>query len=122
MLGFLAGMIFAILALPAAQALRTCLGPAHVTVLNATGGNVSNVVVTLGTVARRLPDLLAGRALTMAIPGPFGECSTHVAWMDARGSHAASAEDYMESAGVYHARVVLTPEGRATAIEGIAWP
>jgi len=91
-------------------------GSPHVTLMNATGDSISNVTISLGTVKRQIPELNNGQAVTVPIRGQFSECSTHVSWTDSTGSHAENTDDYMENSGGYHAKVVLTPDRKATAI------
>ena len=91
-------------------------GPPRVTLMNATGEDISEVTISLGAARRELPALQDGFAVTVPILGRFSECSTQVAWTDSAGRHDESAEDYMENDAFYHARVVLTPEGKAKAI------
>ncbi|MDD5708263.1 MAG: hypothetical protein PHR35_20285 [Kiritimatiellae bacterium] len=115
-IGILIGMLVGLSALPIARAAWDYFGPPRVTVMNATGGDISDVTVTLGKLTQPLPDMKDGHARTVRVQGRFGECSTHVAWTDFTGRHEESAGDYMESYGFYRAVVVLTPDGKAKAI------
>ena len=87
-------------------------GPPRVTLMNASGEEISDVTISLGQATQNIPVLKDGHALTVPIRGDFGvsECSTHIAWTDSTGHHEESAGDYMEAYGFYHARIVLTPD------------
>lgn len=115
-IGCLIGLLVGLIALPIANAVADYFGPPQVTVMNATGGDISGVSVTLGPVSQRLPDLKDGHARTVLVRGYFSECSTHVSWTDSAGKHDESAGDYMENCGFYRAVVVLTPDRKAKAI------
>lgn len=116
MIGVLVGVLAGLMALPIAKATWDYFGPPQVTVMNATGEDISDVTVTLGTVMQKVPDMKDGHARTVRIRGHFGECSTHVSWTDSTGKREESAGDYMESCGFYRAIVVLTPDRKAKAI------
>jgi hypothetical protein len=92
------------------------LGPAKVTIINATGEDISHITITLDKIKKRMPDLKNGQARTAKVSERFGECSTHVSWTDSIGSHDENAGGYMEAFGFYHARVVLTPDRKAMAL------
>lgn len=115
-IGVLIGAVVGLMAQPIVRAAWDYFGPPRVTVMNATGGDISDVTVTLGTVTQRLPDMKDGHARTVRVRGHFSECSTHVAWTDSTGKHEESAGDYMESYGFYRAIVVLTPDRKVKAI------
>jgi len=116
LIGILLGVLATAVGLPLARSAMDYFGPPRVTVMNATGGDISAVTVALGPVKQRLPDMKDGHARTVRISGHFSECSTHVLWTDSMGRHEESAGDYMESYGFYHATVVLTPDRKAKAI------
>jgi hypothetical protein len=115
-IGVFIGVLGGLMAQPIARAAWDYFGPPRVTVMNATGGDISGVSVTLGSVTQRLPDLKDGHARTVRVRGHFSECSTHVSWTDSAGKHDESAGDYMESYGFYRAVVALTPDRKAKAI------
>jgi hypothetical protein len=92
------------------------LGSPKVTLINATGNTLSNVVISLGNTRREIRELKDGQSLTVPIQGSFGECSTHVTWTDSKDKHEASANDYVENCGSYHTTIVLTPDAKAQAI------
>ena len=110
------GVVSTLVVLPVARQAITYFGPPRVTLMNATGKEISDVTVILGTVTNRMPDLKDGHARTIEMSGRFGECSTRIGWTDTEGRHAESAGDYMESCGFYHAKIVLTPDRKAKAI------
>ena len=114
--GVALGVVATLVGLPVARSAIACFGSPQVTVMNATGLDISDVTVSLGAVKQRVPDLKDGHARTVRITGHFSECSTHVIWTDSMGTHEESAGDYMESYGFYHATVVLTPDRKAKAI------
>lgn len=114
--GVFIGVVAGLIAQPIARAAWDYFGPPRVTVMNATGEDLSDVSVTLGTLTQRLPDMKDGHARTVRVRGHFSECSTHVSWTDSAGKHDESAGDYMESYGIYRAVVVLTPDWKAKAI------
>jgi len=116
LIGLLVGAVITVVALPIARSAIDYFGPPRVTVMNATGGDISDVTVTLGTVSQRVPDMKDGHARNVRVRGHFSECSTHVSWTDMAGKHDESAGDYMESCGFYRAVVVLTPDRKAKAI------
>jgi len=116
LIGVLVGVVVTLAALPLTRSVIDYFGPPRVTVMNATGGDISDVTVTLGTVRRSVPDMKDGHARTVLVRGHFGECSTHVSWTDSAGKHEESAGDYMENCGFYRAIVVLTPDRKAKAI------
>ena len=116
LLGVLIGALGAWLGFPLATEAVDYFGTPRVTVMNATGDDISAVTVTLGSVRQRLSDLKDGHAKTVTVRGQFGECSTRVSWSDSIGAHDESANDYMENHGFYHAKIVLTPDRKAKAI------
>ena len=116
LIGALVGVVATVVTVPIARLAIDYFGPLRVTVMNATGENISDVSVSLGTVTQRLPDMKDGHARTVRVQEQFGECSTHVSWTDSAGKHEESAGDYMESYGFYRAIVVLTPDLKAKAI------
>ena len=91
-------------------------GPPRVTLMNASGVEISDVTLSLGKATRDIPVLQDGCALTVPIRGISGECSTHIAWTDSTGQHEERADDYMEDYSCYHSRIVLTPDRKARAI------
>lgn len=91
-------------------------GGPKVTLINATGEDISHITITLDIVKTPMPDLKYRHARTVKISGHFGECSTRVSWTDSIGSHDENAGGYMEDYGFYHARVVLTSDHKATAV------
>jgi hypothetical protein len=115
-IGMLIGVLGTVVVWPMAGMVLAYFGPPGVTVMNATGGDITEVSVTLGSVVQRVPDLRDGHATTVEVRGRFSECSTHVSWTDAAGAHEESAGDYMEASGFYRAIVVLTPDRKAKAI------
>jgi hypothetical protein len=114
--GVSVGIIAMLVGLPIAKSAVDCFGAPRVTVMNATGGDISSVTMTLGTIKQPIPDMKDGHARTVRMPGHFSESSTHVSWSDSAGTHVESAGDYMESYGFYRAIVVLTPDRKARAI------
>ena len=116
LIGVLVGVVIALVVLPLAKSAIDYFGLTRVTVMNATGGGLSDVTVTLGTVRQGLPNMKDGHARSVSVCGKFGECSTHVSWTDSVGKHDESAGGYMESCGFYRAIVVLTPDRKAKAI------
>jgi hypothetical protein len=112
----LVGIVATWLGLPGVKSAMDYFGPPRVTLMNATGSDISDVTISLGKRARDIPLLKDGHALTVSITGQFSECSTHVAWTDSTGRHDESAGDYMESYGFYHAKILLTPDKKAKAI------
>ena len=116
LIGVLVGGVGACLAMRPARLAIDYYGPPRVTVMNATGGDITDVIVTLGTARQRVLDLKDGQASTVKVRGRFGECSTRVSWTDSTGGHDESAGGYMENCGFYRATVVLTPDGKAKAV------
>jgi hypothetical protein len=116
LIGLLVGVFATVLGLPIAGAAVDYFGLPRVTVMNATGGDIYDVTVALGSVQQRLPDMKDGHARTVKMCGHFSEGSTHVSWTDSIGKHEESAGDYMESCGFYHAKIVLTPDRKAKTI------
>jgi hypothetical protein len=84
--------------------------------MNATGEDISDVTVKLGTVRQCVSDIKDGYSRTVPVRGHFSESSTHISWTDSTGKHYENAGDYMENFGGYHAIVVLTPDRKAKAI------
>ena len=119
-LGIAVGTAVTLLCLPITKMVLEYFGPPRVTLVNATGGEISGITISLGSAEREVSDLKHGQAVTVPITGRFTECSTHVSWTDSMGRHTESAEDYMESCGFYHSTVVLTPDGTATAVHEIS--
>jgi hypothetical protein len=93
--------------------------PPRVTLMNASGEEMTSIVISLGQAKQEIPILKDHHAITVPIGGGFSECSTHVEWSDTKGRHSESAGDYMESYGFYHARIVITPDRKAKAIYNI---
>jgi len=116
--GFIAGGVVCLTGVLLAKPATEILGPPKVTVINATGDDIANVMISLGTIQRKVPDLNDGQAVTVSIQGRFGEASPHIAWIDSSGEHEDTADEYMESYGFYHAKVILMPGGKARAIHG----
>ena len=87
--------------------------------MNASGEEITNIVISLGQAQGEIPVLKDHHAITIFIRGEFSECSTHVAWSDTKGRHSENAGDYVESYGFYHARIVITPNQKAKAIYNI---
>ena len=119
LIGVMVGVVSILAVFPAAITALSYFRPPRVTVMNATGEEISDVAVALGTARQQVPDMKDGHARTVLVQGRFSECSTHVTWTDSAGKHEASAGDYMENCGFYHATVVLTPDRKAKAIHEI---
>ncbi len=90
--------------------------PPRVTLINATGGEVFEVELTHGEVVTSVPALRNHFAATVEITSQFGESATSVSWSDSSGRHSDTADDYVEHIGIYHSRILLTPDGRAEAV------
>ena len=116
LIGILVGVVATIITLPFAITALSYFSPPRVTVINATGKDISDVTVSLGSAQQQMPDMKDGHARTVPVRGRFSECSTHVSWTDFAGKHEESAGDYVENYGFYHATVVLTPDRKAKAI------
>jgi hypothetical protein len=116
LIGVLLGGLVAIAGRTALNFASNFFGRPKVTLINATGEDISHITIILGTAKEQMPDLKDGQARTAKISGHFGECSTRVSWTDSIGSHDENAGGYMENFGFYHERVVLTPDRKAKAI------
>lgn len=112
----MAGVVLTLLCLRVIAPLVRGLGPATVTVINATGGTMADVHVALNGAGASIRQLKDGQQATVAVPGNFGEASTVIRWRDQAGTNSASAGDYMEGGGFYHSTVVITPDRKAKAI------
>ena len=118
-MGFAIGVLVTLGATRFMQPVRDYFGPPHVTLMNASGEDLSDVAISLGQAKREIFLLKDHHAITVPIRGGFSECSTHVEWTDSSGRHLKSAEDYMEAYGFYHARIVITPDRKAKAVYDI---
>jgi hypothetical protein len=118
-LGVIVGIMGTLGVMHICSILDDYFGPPRVTLMNASGEEISDVTISLGQATRDIPVLQDGCALTVPIRGGFSESSTHIAWTDSTGHHEESARDYMEAYGFYHARIVLTPDRKAKAIVDI---
>lgn len=116
MIGVAIGILATLGATRIVPMVRDCFGPSHVTLMNASGEEICDITISLGRVKRDVSILKHQQAITVAMHGRFSECSTQVEWTDSAGRHSASAADYMESHGSYHARVVITPDREAIAV------
>jgi len=120
LLGAVMGVAATLVGRPIVTCAMDYFGPPRVTIMNATGNEISDVTVSLRAVKRRVPDLKDGQAVTVSIAGRFAPCSTHVSWTDSMGRHEGRADDYVQNYGFCHARVVLTPDRKVRAIYEIA--
>ncbi|MBI4855118.1 MAG: hypothetical protein HY818_00005 [Acetobacterium woodii] len=111
-LGFLAALIL----LPIMRPAIDFMGYPQVTVINATGSDISKVIITVGNAHSKIAELRDGQSITAEINGNFSESSTHLSWVDSTGIHEEAVEDYIENNGMYHSTIVLTPEGKAKLI------
>ncbi len=119
LLGLLLGVVGTLGGYPLFRTACGYFGPPRVTLLNASGEDISAVAVILGNVRQQMPDLKNGHGRTVKVSGRFSECSTRISWTDSMGEHEENAGDYMESCGFYHSTVVLTADRKARAIYGI---
>jgi hypothetical protein len=120
--GFIAGILVGLACQHFAMPMLGFLGRPKVTLMNATGEDISKVTISLGSASEHIPYLGNGRAIAVKISGHFSETSTRISWADSTGMHAESAHDYMEDYGSYHAKIVLTPDRKATAVYEMRGP
>ena len=111
-LGFLAALILFPILKPAID----FMGYPEVTVINATGSEISKVIITVGDTNSEIAELPDCQSITTEINGNFSESSTHLSWVDSTGMHEEAVDDYIENNGTYHSTIVLTPEGKAKLI------
>lgn len=120
--GLLLGIVATVLVLPMVRPVIEYYRPPRVTVMNATGGDIFDITVGPSVDVKRpssvvrMADLKDGQARTVRLTTQFSESSTHVSWSDSTGRHEGRADDYIEGCGLYHSRVVLTPDRKVKAI------
>jgi hypothetical protein len=91
-------------------------GSPTVTIVNLTGGPISDATVILGPAQAQVGNLKHTQSRTVTVRDQFGESATNVEWTDSNGTHRAIADDYMEQYGFYHSTVVLTADRKAIAV------
>ena len=91
-------------------------GSPTVTIINLTGGPISDPTVILGPAQAKVGNLEHTQSRTVTVRDQFGESATSVEWTDSSGTHRATADDYMEHYGFYHSTIVLTDDRKAMAI------
>jgi hypothetical protein len=119
LLGVIVGIVATLAAMRITPEIAAYFGPPHVTLMNASGEEMSDIIISLGQAKRDIPILKHHHSMTVPVNGGFSECSTHVEWTDSTGRHSESAGDYMESYGFYHARIIITPDRKATPVYDI---
>ena len=115
-IGVMIGIFCTLISQPISKYSMDFFGPPSVTIMNVTGEEISEITISLGEAKRHILKLKDGQAVTVLIIGDFSEGSTQVSWTDSLGKHDEKANDYMESYGFYHSKVVVTPERKLKAI------